>query len=121
VTTAELDAIEARAQAATEGPWATRDADRHMVRDAKDVVLYAYGLEKGGYANAAFIAAARQDVPRLVAAVRELRAVVEECEWASYGCPVCGHAEPGMHATGYRHLEGHASDCALAAALGVGR
>jgi hypothetical protein len=55
----DLDAIEARANAATPGPWKEGSNDVYSVR------------------NAAFIAAARTDVPALIARVRELEA---ECE-----------------------------------------
>ena len=54
-----LDEIEARANAATPGPWREGSSDLYSVR------------------NAAFIAAARTDVPALIARVRELEA---ECE-----------------------------------------
>jgi hypothetical protein len=76
-----LDAIEARANAATEGPWRV-DQSGWGVNDANDMLVVAdlgAWLEAGG-ANlkvATFIAAARSDVPALVAHVRELEAVVE--------------------------------------------
>ncbi len=54
-----LDEIERRANAATPGPWKEGASDVYIVR------------------NAAFIAAARTDVPALIARVRELEA---ECE-----------------------------------------
>ena len=73
-----LDEIQARADAATEGPWTwaartTADGDEWAVFDGGDSALAA---NRDGWApDAAFIAAARTDVPRLVAA---LRAVLEE-------------------------------------------
>lgn len=83
LTPAELDAIEARANAATPGPWTQRDVDAHMIRGPKREVLYAYDAFGGdGLANAAFIAAARADVPALVAEVRALRGVLRECDAA---------------------------------------
>jgi len=82
-----LDEIEARANAATEGPWEVSvdhyapivlgppaGDDRLMV--AGDVLTN----------DAEFIAHARQDVPALVAA---LRAVLEVHEETPYGCAVC--------------------------------
>lgn len=75
-----LDEIEARANAATEGPW---EWDRH-VRGNGHVVI-GDGLRRahlpedvaGDAENAEFIAYARTDVPRLVAA---LRAVLDVCD-----------------------------------------
>ena len=70
-----LDRIEARAAAATEGPWGTYAAygSRGVeVIDTEDMVF----IQDGGvtYAvhepDAKFIAHAREDVPALVAAVR---------------------------------------------------
>lgn len=100
-----LDEIQARADAATEGPW---EADcgtisQHWSRPepwqtvvSTDVacMAYCYGGSAAGVereADAAFIAAARTDLPRLVAA---LRAVLEVHRGAQYlgepgdaGCP----------------------------------
>ena len=80
-TELDLDAIEARANAATDGPWVT-GADKEW-SDALPawalIIAAAYPLielDSGaqGTADAAFIAAARTDVPALVAEVRHLRA-----------------------------------------------
>lgn len=130
MTDLELEAIAARAEAATAGPWEVRDADAHMVRGPRDVVLYAYNAfdgHKQGNANAAFAAAARTDVPALVEEVRKLRGVLRECEWGGehprWGCDVCpccggfGPARPGQERPAV--LGGHAPYCRLAAALGV--
>jgi hypothetical protein len=77
MTDAELDAIEARCRAATSGPWGFRplvaieSAAREVVgidwitEDTADLAL----RDEDG----AFIAAARTDVPALVAEVRRLR------------------------------------------------
>ena len=71
MTDAELDAIEARCRAATEGPW---DFDR----EAGEINGYR-GSERwliGGVwmgTDGEFAAAARTDVPALVAEVRRLR------------------------------------------------
>lgn len=73
----DLDAIEARANAATPGPWNPTDdgyGDRGIVAPNRDVL--------GAAQNAccwrrdedlAFVVAAREDVPALVAEVRRLR------------------------------------------------
>ena len=78
-----LDEIEARANAATPGPW----RDRHQVcsevwGQAPDSQTCSMQIARVGHAqfdvlNAAFIAAARTDVPALIARVRELET---ECE-----------------------------------------
>jgi hypothetical protein len=95
LTDAELDAIDARAKAATPGPW-TRE---HPRRFAPSDVVYEVLANREAHgpfavsgttlasihdtasaaADAAFIAAAREDVPRLVAEARDARA----CERAA--------------------------------------
>jgi hypothetical protein len=73
----DLKAIEARAQAATPGPWRNENpAVRTGPEDCQTLVAFAYDLRQQGQ-NAAFIAAARTDVPKLVAEVRRLRAALE--------------------------------------------
>jgi hypothetical protein len=79
----DLDEIERRANAATPGPW----RDKHQVcsevwGQAPDSQTCSMQIARIGHAqfdalNAAFIAAARTDVPALIARVRELEA---ECE-----------------------------------------
>lgn len=80
ITDAELDEMQRRADAAVEGPWhafveGPDDAGSSciFVRDMDD----EFYLSPQRYANSApelnFIAAARQDVPRLIAEVRRLR------------------------------------------------
>lgn len=79
----ELDAIEARANAATPGPWTTERPTKTYEGFRCGVTIAAtYGRQciyadpPGGQAPAAdqrFIAAARADVPALVAEVRRLR------------------------------------------------
>mgnify|MGYP000119516085 CR=1 FL=1 len=89
LTEDELRAIEARAEAATPGPW---KATRSLPAEGADVWWLTAGQGngevelgslQGGYpherferrsANAAFIAAARADVPALAAALREAQA-----------------------------------------------
>ena len=127
-TDAELDAIEARANAATPGPWEWEDVDtwpsewghsgpdlvtvdgetyickcycvwrdkdgvehreagpkhphEHFRRNA--TIIRSWGYDADGLdvedVDAAFIAAARSDVPRLVAEVRRLRKLLKERE-----------------------------------------
>lgn len=77
----DLDAIEARAAAATAGPWEPRDelypgAGRFEVANEEIPQLITSDGDGIGaipvWADAAFIAAARRDVPALVAEVRRL-------------------------------------------------
>jgi hypothetical protein len=81
----DLDAIEARAAAATDGPWLPpigsgdvgyvwRSDDGHF-----QVAIACDGNEE---ANAVFIAHARTDIPALVAEVRRLRQVMSEAHRA---------------------------------------
>ena len=71
-----LDQIEARANAATEGPWTTYTVTPHMGSEV--LTAPREGEDYGDYVvpeyidmdNAAFIAHARTDVPALVAALR---------------------------------------------------
>jgi hypothetical protein len=82
MTEAELTAIEARANAATTGPWeGTKNSCVVSKHDACGTVFETgcgCCTEKDLSAeDAAFIAAARADVPALVAEVQRLRALVE--------------------------------------------
>ena len=71
-----LDAIEARANAATAGPWEAEGAEVFTVGHGMfggGVATVYYGAETGGHhpaADRSFIVNARQDVPALVAALR---------------------------------------------------
>jgi len=91
VTPAELDEIERRACAATEGPWTSAwtvppdGGDERLIigPEGEDVVgqLWYDGAHIAcTEPDAAFIAAARTDVPRLVAEVRRLRGIVDEAQ-----------------------------------------
>lgn len=88
----DLDAIEARANAATEGPWWRREGHAEIDGQNYAEVLIPGRVECGSYcyggtstiegdrldADLAFIAHARADVPDLVAEVRRLRAQVRD-------------------------------------------
>jgi hypothetical protein len=81
MTEAELAAIQARADAATEGPW--EYADSLSGRMGWPSLDLQQGLD-GEFlaADALFMAHARCDVPALVAEVRRLAKVVEAFgEW----------------------------------------
>lgn len=75
----ELDQIEGRAMAATSGPWQVlteQGVDAAWVNAANSlddlpIMLLDYRSENENRANAEFVAHARQDVPRLIAALRQ--------------------------------------------------
>jgi len=80
MTEEELTAIEARANAATQGPWVTHDQGREDYSICRDngnniccPLFERIGGDDGGI-DGAFISAARVDVPALVVEVRRLRA-----------------------------------------------
>ena len=88
-----LDEIEARANAATPGPW---DVERETGLISTDdgcavASIHPHGNvrtvihtgERYSHSDAAFIAAARSDVPALIARVRELEAELDEL-WTRY-------------------------------------
>ena len=84
---AELDAMRARAEAATRGPWVTM---AHSSAAKKGTTAYGVWPQRRGAVSlatfhpghaeedAAFIAAARSDVPRLLDAYEELRTLARE-------------------------------------------
>jgi len=81
-TPLDLDAIEARAEAATDGPWL---ASHNVTEDTHDVsVLYSNGIGvlvadfHKRPDDARFAAHARTDVPALVAALRKAEAQVAD-------------------------------------------
>lgn len=77
---AELDAIEARTQAATPGPW-TSFVEGRDHESGSNFIMTGNAENRGEdiellgatVADQDFIAASRQDVPRLVAEIRRLR------------------------------------------------
>ena len=72
-----IDEIEARANAATPGPWAVLQFDEDMPATQVKAVS-GYGASCDWEHDATFIAAARTDVPALIARVRELEAERDE-------------------------------------------
>ena len=77
----DLDAIKARADAATEGPWGVEG----RAHPGPDEHLVIYPVEQGGtlafvqpsWDDAEFIAHARTDIPALIAEVERLRGRIE--------------------------------------------
>ena len=84
MTDDELQAIEARACAATGGPWAHDDGEIYVVSgravaivtELKSLHAIARRGESCSFADGEFIAHARADVPALTAEVRRLQALV---------------------------------------------
>ncbi|MFE1192890.1 hypothetical protein ACFW6E_08825 [Streptomyces olivaceoviridis] len=85
----DLDAIQTRANAATPGPWCTDSWEIYQGTEYEPGLSMWIGETCRGTssleqdrADAAFVAAARTDVPALVAEVHRLRARVAELEEA---------------------------------------
>lgn len=86
ITDAELAAMKARVEATTPGPWRSifegRDQDSgssFIMTAGDDIYLHSENYLGGGghfCADQDFIAHARQDMPRLLAEVERLRALV---------------------------------------------
>ena len=77
-TTAHLDAIEARSNAATEGPWEAwdRGIGYEVHGQHGEPINWSHG-ETFGKLDAEFIAHARTDVPHLLALARKQHAALE--------------------------------------------
>ena len=110
--TDRLAQIEARANAATEGPWESDEyteidpdgfyeLSRVIAPDPDDGEDYAIGVVHVGILrnDAAFIAHARTDVPALVAALRAVLDLHREARNDAKLTPPCDqcHGEPGTH------------------------
>ena len=95
ITDAELDAIEARAKAATEGPWLFKNNPQLSQLSDK----YA---DFKRFDDCVFIAHARTDIPRLVA---ELRAARESVHVVSQGVELIRADAQYLHAGFKRHGE----------------
>jgi hypothetical protein len=78
VTEEELKRIEARCEATTPGPWKSwvegrdHESGEHFIGTAGEDIY----LTGATIADQDFIAAARQDIPMLIAAIRELQSRV---------------------------------------------
>src|SRR5699024_6168576 len=101
MTELDLDAIQARANAATDGPWERYGDGSHEVYCAATFEDTAYEPPDVTYgsdrpADAEFIAHARQDIPMLVAEVERLR--------AKSAC-TCSWVDPEYWTTHYEAIE----------------
>lgn len=74
MTFLDLDAIKARAGAATEGPWLNYGGENYAIISAPEIDELAHVGSTNN--DAEFIAHARTDVPALLAEVERLRQVV---------------------------------------------
>lgn len=92
----DLDAIQARAEASTPGPWTARAAYPHLVIQEEDNVV-STNLAGRPSADAEFIAHAREDVPALlgvVAAIREIHRPTAARGLSVLTCADCGQRYP---------------------------
>lgn len=88
-----LDEIEARANAATPGPWTVSEDYSDVVGPEGDQ-LASYWNPTSETRNGEFIAHARTDVPALVAEIRRLRAELAQYEVLNpQQCPAGEHAD----------------------------
>jgi len=99
LTDAELDAIEARANAATAGEWCPCAEGDHCSAVTAGHVVISLAVTKGTvHANARtrsdgeFIANAREDVPALVREVRRLKNLVDSAAATIHG-EFCGDGD----------------------------
>jgi hypothetical protein len=81
----DLDAIEARVEATPKGPWhveyfGDHDYPQRIGNDAAILVAETYEGGEGIRPTPEFIAAARTDVPNLIAEVKRLRAALAKLE-----------------------------------------
>lgn len=84
----DLDAIRARAEAATPGPWVTDWDAGYVVQSALSLVADVHGepvraddpldYDDTGQPDAEFIAHARVDIPMLLDEIERLRALLDE-------------------------------------------
>jgi hypothetical protein len=89
MTDAELEAIRVRAQAATPGPWTSMVEGRdHTSGDSfimigpperrTDDMYVSLGSHPASPADQDFVAAARQDIPRLLNEIQRLASMLKE-------------------------------------------
>ena len=101
----DLDAIEARANAATAGPWSIdyieHTGEHGILINEPDGTLGCAGRLVANwltYSNAEFVAHAREDIPALIEEIRRLRAAVGlHCrDDQTTLCMECHHVWPCM-------------------------
>jgi hypothetical protein len=94
MTDERLHEIEQRAEKATQGPWIVGNGNSQSFHQGKNVVvsegnrvvvdraIYRDDYDKQTYADIAFIAHARQDIPDLLAYCRELQGAARKVYYA---------------------------------------
>ena len=111
-----LDQIQARADAATAGPWQARTAgtangDHWYICGTEEAIAYVSAQdginEDQREPDAEFIAQAREDVPKLVAALRAVEAVhvPEKALWGKFNCAVCADWDESQVGEGPPNVE----------------
>ncbi|MFF1650188.1 hypothetical protein [Streptomyces sp. NPDC058240] len=78
--TTRLAEIEARAAAATPGPWAAQPGDPGIVQAATEERLAVFGGSVQDYRDADFTAHAREDIPHLLAQLHQRDAEIAELQ-----------------------------------------
>ncbi|WP_104087977.1 hypothetical protein [Arthrobacter sp. GMC3] len=117
----QLDEIAARTDAATEGPWralgtGSAGGDHWYICDDGEAIASIScqdGInEEQRQPDAEFIAHAREDVPRLVSALRAVEAVL--VDWDKFGKQCLVRADPssGLPDAERAHQQEMAEDCA---------
>ncbi len=76
MTPAELDDLEALANAATEGPWTSYSGFVSPPKSVRRWMRCDGDFENPG--DSVFIAASREAVPKLIAEIRKLRAAIQK-------------------------------------------
>ncbi len=109
-------------EAALTGPWVHVDGQVASVRE-DGVAMFIEATGGPTDPEAAFIALAREAMPRLLAELRAARDMLKEHEFCcasdwddqGYRCPECGGSDPKGHTL--ENAE-HEPDCKLAALIG---
>ena len=79
ITNAELTQMKERAEKATAGPWtSTKSGENTFAIDSETITSAFYLAFVENDCNASFIVHAREDVPRLVAEVEHLQALLRQ-------------------------------------------
>lgn len=81
LTNKELESIKERCEKATEGPWNYYHEDGVVTTSDPDACYAPEIVEEVGHGyNGEFIAHAREDIPKLLAEINELRNRLDEAE-----------------------------------------
>lgn len=129
LTPAELTAIRARVDVATEGPWEHIDYRNQVIQRSTYKTVVDGPVAGGPWKDLAFVAAARTDVPALLDEVARLRGVVKtllplvkeaEITWPNDECRMgycmAEHCGASFRDSGEPDAP-HSPDCPRAAAI----